>query len=100
MKSWKQKLLEMPHVDYGKDHDLFDLEVETFKDMESFLQYLDDILDGKVKKDKYGDVINLKSRKDKLEFIQSLKENPVFQALVKHKLSSNERRLLNIIMKI
>ena len=100
MKRWKQKLQEMLHISYDNNHETFDLEVETFKDMESFLQYLDDILDGKIKKDKYGDVINLKSRKDKIDFIQNLKENPMFQALVKHKLSNNEKRLLSIIMKI
>ena len=103
MKPYKReftKLEEMPHINYGKDHELFDLELETFKDIEGFLKYLDDILEGKPKKDKYGNVINLKARNDKIEFIRSLKDNPMFSTFVKHKLSNNEKRLLNIIMKI
>ena len=103
MKPYKReftKLEEMPHIDYGKDHELFDLELQTFKDIENFLKYLDDIIDGKAKKDKYGNVISLKSRRHRIEFIRSLKDNPMFSAFVKHKLSNNEKRLLNIIMKI
>lgn len=90
----------MPHIDYGDDHELFDLEIETFKDMSNFIQYLDDIIDGKPKKDKYGNVIRLKSRRERIEFIQSLKNNPMFSAFVKHKLSDNERKLINMIMRI
>ena len=57
MKRWKSSLTEMPHIDY--DGDMFDLEMETFKKGSDFIYYLEDILDGKIKKDKYGNVIKV-----------------------------------------
>lgn len=94
----KTKLQEMPHINTNKI--TFDLEVEKFNSIEDFLNYLDDIFDGELEIDKYGNKIQLKNRRDKIEFIQGLKDNVMFQNFVNFKLSSSEKKLLDLIMRV
>ena len=89
----------MPHIEYGND-EYFDLEIEKFKNTSSFLKYLKTIIDGKPVEDKYGQVINLRTTKEKLNFIRELNNNSMFQKFVSNKLSNNEREFLNLIMSV
>lgn len=92
-------LTEMPWIQYDRNN-IFDLETEKFRDIDEFLQYLGDILHGEVEVDKYGNTIKLDSREDKLKFIQALKTDRDFTTWAEHKLSWNEKQLLDFIMGI
>ncbi len=94
-----RQLNEMPWIQYDRNN-IFDLETEKFRDTDEFLQYLSDILHGEVEVDKYGNTIKLDSREDKLKFIQTLKNDHIFNAWAEHKLSWNEKQLLDFIMNI
>lgn len=93
-----KKLTEMPHINYGKN--VFDLEIESFRSVHDFIEYLEDILDGEIKVDKYGNEINLKDRKNKIAFIKGITENEMFQKYIQLKMSDTEKRLLRIMLKI
>jgi len=98
MKKYKKIFKEMPYVNYGDI--MFDLEVERFRNIKNFLDYLDDIINGKVKTDKYGNEIDLKTKQEKRKFIQSLKNNDMFKKLTTYKMNDNEKKMLDLIMKI
>ena len=94
----ENKLIEMPYIDYSNK--VFDLELEKLKSVEAIIDYIIDILKGKKFKDKYNNVIEIKSLRDKQEFLNELKHNYIFNNIVKSKFSNNEKKLLSVIMDI
>lgn len=93
---YENRLFEMPHVFYGDKG--FDLEYENINDPEKLLLFLEDILSGKVYKDKHGEVIQLNNRNERIKFLNSLKDNDVFNNIVNHKFSDNEKKLLKMLL--
>jgi len=94
-----RKIKETPWIRYDNQH-LFDLETEKFSSPEQFLDYLNDILRGEVEVDKYGNTIKLRSREDKINFVQALQHDQHFQAFLKYSCTENEKELLRFIMEI
>lgn len=92
--STKNKLQEMPYIDYGKNN-IFDLEVEQFSSPRELIQIIKDILSGDEIEDKYGNVIWLKNSKDKQSFIIGLKDNFVLHNYIQNKMSDKEIQILN-----
>lgn len=76
-------LKEMPWINFGGK--IFDLEIEkTADNHRQLISLLQDILTGKRLKDKYGQVIQLKSQSEKDTFIQALKNDNILKGFLKH----------------
>jgi hypothetical protein len=74
MKKFKEYISEMPYIKWQQSKDnLFDVEEEKMsKETKDFIKIIKDLFNGKKHKDKYGNIIQLKSDNDKKEFLKSL----------------------------
>jgi DNA polymerase II large subunit len=80
-----------PHITMGKD--IFDLEFEQDSSTEKSLAKVFRILMGEKMKDKYDNVIQLKSNGDKIKFLTALEKNYQFKTMVKEaKMKKSELR--------
>ena len=93
-----KKINEMPYINYSKNK-VFDLELEKFKS-EEMITYITDILNGTPRKDKYGNLIKLNSKNDRIDFVESMTKDLAFVNIVKSKLNPNELKLLNLVFYI
>ena len=72
---------EMPHIEFAGKY--FDLELEKYEDIKDFFKDLNQILSGEEKRDKYGSVIKLSDEQEKEQFVELLKKDNFFMALLK-----------------
>ena len=91
------KLNEMPYIDYGPNK-VFDLELENFKTEADIFKLFDNILSGKPLMDKYGDLIQLKNRNEKVDFITALSHNDMFIGILEHRFHITFLELLDKVI--
>lgn len=90
-----RKIREMPYVRFHSN--TFDLEIERFESGEDVLLFLHDILDGVAVVDKYGETLQLRSTKDKIDFLNSLRENKLFYGMLISKFSKREMNIFELL---
>jgi hypothetical protein len=94
----KKLFTEAPYISYGDDNNkIFDLQIEDIINKEGILNYLEALLLGKSFRDKHGNIIQLKTRDEKINCIKQLKSDVMFNSLINKFLSSTEKRLLDIL---
>jgi hypothetical protein len=95
---FENRLVEMPYVDMGGG-EAFDLQLEEFKDFSEVLKFLTDIIEGSKYTDKHKSIIQLKNSTEKKEFLKSLKNDMIFNNIIKNHFSENEKKLLDLLYK-
>jgi hypothetical protein len=76
----EELLNEMPYVLVDTNDKRFDLEIEKFintKDLEGFVEKIKNLLKGHQDEDKYKNIAQLSSSKDKQNFIENLKRDKI-----------------------
>lgn len=73
----KRILKEYPYIEIS-DNNYFDLELEKYKDnINDFLFHFKEIFSGKKVKDKYGDTAELKTKKEKINFLNKIMDDEI-----------------------
>lgn len=91
----ESKISEMPYITpKGKD---FDLEFEN-RDNDEIINYIALILKGTKFRDKYGNVLQLKTWDDKTNFLDSLKKSSQYKLLINSRFSEKDKELLDIVI--
>ena len=89
-KAYNQILNEIPYVDYINK---FDLEIENKQDVEKFLYFLSEILEGNLKQDKYNNKIQLTTDNDKKFFITSVLNDLIIDKWVKKQAPDDQNKI-------
>ncbi len=89
-------LNEMPYIQYHGIN--FDMMFEEFQTKEEIMNFISSIFSGKQVKDKYNDVIQLKTFNDRQDFLESLRKSSMFMNAVKNLFTQSEKELLDIII--
>ena len=92
----KQKITSMPWLKSKEGQ--IDLELENVKTGEDLIFYIEGIFQGNPVKDKYGNIMKLNTRDEKITFIRELELDSIFNAFVRKLLSENEQRLLAMFL--
>jgi hypothetical protein len=91
-------LSEMPYLKVGKNKSLFDMELENFKKSKDLLNYIKDIFEGKIEKDKYGNVLQINSHDDAKALAADIKNNSFIYGAIIAKISPEEKKILDSIL--
>jgi hypothetical protein len=86
---FRYDLMEMPHIAISKDK-IVDLEFENIKSFDEFMVFVNNILDGKKFRDKYGNILYLKNDQDKHIFVNDLLNNKIFNTIILSKFKKDE----------
>lgn len=90
-----QFLIEYPYIEYINR---FDLELETKRDIQTLMNYLNDIFTGETKQDKYNNVISLQNDSEKRHFLNGILNDNMFKLYLK-KLPEQESNTLQEFLK-
>ena len=91
-----EHLLCMPYIKTnGK---FFDLQIEELNSGYDIIEYMEDILAGRMAKDKYGNRVQLKSQKEKEEFRKEVKNNDFIYNQLTSKMNKPEKEMLDILL--
>lgn len=89
----------MPYLKTPNGH-LFDFELETFHNGEDIVEFVNDIFAGKTFEDKYGNILNLKSREDKKKFASDINGHPSNYNFIVSKMTDKEKKLFDRVLSI
>ena len=91
-------LTEMPYIKTTNDKQLFDLEIELFKDGYSIVEFFEDIFSGRPVKDKYGNKIQLKTYSEKKELADQIKDTSYMYNQIVGKMNQSEKKMFDLLL--
>ena len=99
--SGREHLMCMPYILKPSENrkDMFDLQVEDMTGQE-MLDYLEDIFEGRLLKDKYGNTIQLKTPEEKYLFSKDIINHAFAYDMIKSKMTPMEVKKLNKILRV
>jgi hypothetical protein len=90
-------LTEIPYIEYINS---FDIQLETRKNVDSLMEFLSELFNGKEFTDKYNNSIKLDTDESKKFFVNNLYKDPIFTQWIKRQSEEDRNKLKEFIRAI